>query len=407
MFSLSPLRRLVVPLLLLAGAAVFRERILAVGPYYHQLIGGLPYVLFAVALGLSAYYNNSRLFAAALTLLAAYWLIDSQLQVRLAWMRPLFVYSMLSIALPLTLLSLLLLPERGLFNRYGVLQAALVPLQLAIGFWLYKYHPAAIVAVNRALPALPVEGCYLSVPASVVFALGFLAGLFALFKHDSEHAAALLAALLFGFVTLAFFKTPRISTIMFAAAGASLIVSLVRSSHAMAYRDELTGLRGRRALNERLKGLGRHYVMAMIDVDHFKRFNDTHGHDTGDEVLKMVATTISAVKGGGRAYRYGGEEFCIVFAGKRLEACLPHLETVRKAVAGYELALRDRGKRPTSAQAGRQRRSGKRGAASVSVTVSIGAAECEGRGSCPADVLKAADTALYKAKRNGRNCLVH
>lgn len=407
MFSLSPLRRLVVPLLLLAGAAVFRERILAIEPYYRPLTGGLPYVLFAVALGLSAYYNNSRLFTAALALLAAYWLIDSQLQVRLTWMRTLFVYSMLSIALPLTLLSLLLFPERGLLNRYGALPVMSVPLQLLVGFWIYKYHPDAVVAVNRVLPAVPLESYYLSVPASVVFALVFLAGLFALFKYDSEHAAALLAALLFGFVTLAFFKTPRISTIMFAAAGASLIVSLVRSSHAMAYRDELTGLRGRRALNERLKGLGRRYAIAMIDVDHFKKFNDTHGHDTGDEVLKMVATKLSAVKGGGTVYRYGGEEFCIVFTGKRLEACLPHLEAVRAAVAGYELAIRDRRIRPKSAQAGRQRRSGKRGGANVSVTVSIGAAECEERGGRPADVLKAADAALYRAKRNGRNCLVH
>lgn len=395
------------PLLLLAGAAVFRERILAVEPYYRQLTNALPYVALAAALGLSAYYNNSRLFTAALALLAAYWLIDSQLQVMLAATRPLFIYSVLSMALPLTLLLLLLLPERGLFNRYGLLPVALVLLQLVIGFWVYKYHPAVIVTINRALPVLPLEGYYLSVAASVAFASGFIAGLFLLFRYDSEHAAALLAALLFGFVTLAFFKTLKISTVMFAVAGVSLIISLMRSSHAMAYRDELTGLRGRRALNERLKGLGRRYVIAMMDVDHFKKFNDTYGHDTGDDVLKMVAAKISEVKGGGTAYRYGGEEFCIVFGGKRLESCLPHLETVRLAVAGYKLSLRDIQKRPKSAKAGRQHRSRGRGSEGVSVTVSIGAAECDKQGIQPADVLKAADAALYKAKKGGRNRLAY
>ena len=58
--------------------------------------------------------------------------------------------------------------------------------------------------------------------------------------------------------------------------------------------------------------MGRHYTLAMIDVDHFKKFNDTYGHDVGDLVLKMVAHQISQVNGGGKAYRYGGEEFTTV-----------------------------------------------------------------------------------------------
>jgi diguanylate cyclase (GGDEF)-like protein len=93
---------------------------------------------------------------------------------------------------------------------------------------------------------------------------------------------------------------------------------MMGTSYDMAYRDELTGLLGRRALNDRLKGLARQYVIAKMDVDHFKKYNDTHGHDIGDEVLKMVARQIGAVGGGGTAYRYGGEEFCVVFAVKTL-----------------------------------------------------------------------------------------
>ncbi|HAG79498.1 MAG TPA: GGDEF domain-containing protein, partial [Pseudomonas sp.] len=71
-----------------------------------------------------------------------------------------------------------------------------------------------------------------------------------------------------------------------------LVTAIAHEAYLMAFRDELTGLPGRRALNERLQRLGRQYVLAMADVDHFKRFNDTYGHDVGDQVLKMVASRL-------------------------------------------------------------------------------------------------------------------
>jgi len=195
---------------------------------------------------------------------------------------------------------------------------------------------------------------------------------------------------------------------MLGAAGLSLIMSLVRSSYDMAFRDELTGLLGRRALADRFKELGGHYVIAMVDVDHFKKFNDTWGHDVGDDVLKMVAQRIDRVGGGGTAYRYGGEEFAIVFAGKDVKECEPHLQAVRRAVGRYRLALRDLKGRKISkeeAAARRGRRKQPRAAKSVSVTVSIGVAERDEQRAKPEDVITAADAALYRAKQKGRNCL--
>ena len=93
------------------------------------------------------------------------------------------------------------------------------------------------------------------------------------------------------------------------AAGVILIVALLAESHRLAFRDTLTGLPGRRALEERLRSLGGRYAVAMVDVDHFKKFNDTHGHDIGDQVLKLVGARLAEVGGGGIAFRYGGEEF--------------------------------------------------------------------------------------------------
>src|SRR2546425_12372063 len=87
-----------------------------------------------------------------------------------------------------------------------------------------------------------------------------------------------------------------------------LVVSLIETSHHMAYNDPLTGLPGRRALDEALGRLGGQYAIAMVDIDHFKRFNDEHGHDVGDQLLRKIGVALEMVGGGGRAYRYGGEE---------------------------------------------------------------------------------------------------
>jgi len=191
-----------------------------------------------------------------------------------------------------------------------------------------------------------------------------------------------------------------------AAAGAILIVAMLQESHRLAFNDELTGLPGRRALQEALAGLGPHYVLAMADVDHFKSFNDTHGHDIGDQVLKLVAARLAGVEGGGRAFRYGGEEFTVLFTDATLEEAMPHLEEIRASVAAYRMAVRGE-QRPKAKDEGEKLRGHDveepPGPEKVlSVTISIGAAGPQA-GATPAQVLKAADEALYRAKRGGRN----
>ncbi|CAB3861341.1 GGDEF domain-containing protein [Achromobacter animicus] len=193
--------------------------------------------------------------------------------------------------------------------------------------------------------------------------------------------------------------------LMSAAALTALCISLAHEGFHMAFRDELTGLPGRRALNERLQRMGRLYTLAMADVDHFKAFNDTHGHDVGDQVLRMVASQLRRVPGGGQAYRYGGEEFTLVFPGKTAAEAMPHLETVRRAIEAYQMRLRDKPARPKADQIGQRRRGGRggRGARPLRVTVSIGVAERSDALRAPDAVIKAADQALYKAKDGGRN----
>jgi PleD family two-component response regulator len=142
----------------------------------------------------------------------------------------------------------------------------------------------------------------------------------------------------------------------------------------------------------------------MLDVDHFKQFNDTYGHDLGDQVLKMVAAHIARVGRGGKAFRYGGEEFTVLFPGMDAEDAIPHLEALREEIESYRMALRG-SDRPARTRSRKRQRGGWRGRIAVSVTVSIGVAERSGRHGTPQAVIEAADRALYRAKDNGRNRL--
>ncbi|NPA71401.1 MAG: GGDEF domain-containing protein, partial [Gammaproteobacteria bacterium] len=160
-------------------------------------------------------------------------------------------------------------------------------------------------------------------------------------------------------------------------------------SHHIAYTDELTGIYGRRALMESFLGLGQKYSMAMVDIDHFKNFNDKYGHDVGDDVLRTVAEILNTVGIGGKVYRYGGEEFTLVFPGKGTSEVMAELERLRSAVAFevFEFDLKDQPEQ-------------------THVTISIGVAENSADFKTPEAVLKFADEGLYKAKKAGRNKVV-
>jgi diguanylate cyclase (GGDEF)-like protein len=137
----------------------------------------------------------------------------------------------------------------------------------------------------------------------------------------------------------------------------------------------------------------------MVDVDHFKRFNDTYGHDAGDHVLRLVAARLAQAPGGGTAYRYGGEEFALVFAGKGQDECLPHLEELREMVETSRFTMRRRFRPRVKPKADKGRKSRQ----AITITVSIGVAERNHRHGSPDQVVLAADKALYRAKEAGRN----
>ncbi|MBU2880739.1 GGDEF domain-containing protein [Psychrosphaera sp. B3R10] len=213
-------------------------------------------------------------------------------------------------------------------------------------------------------------------------------------------------AIAFGLTIMHFGKfDSQIQMICYILFGVLLIHAVLSDSYQMAFSDELTGLAARRALLQSSISLGKKYTLAMLDVDHFKKFNDTYGHDVGDQVLRLVASKLDEVKGGGKAYRYGGEEFTIVFPNKSVNYAIPFLEQVRENIANYQMAIRndDRPEEPQDGKSKRKKNAG--GTKFVNVTISIGVAEREGELKDFDQVLKQSDEALYRAKQAGRNCL--
>lgn len=180
---------------------------------------------------------------------------------------------------------------------------------------------------------------------------------------------------------------------------AAMIIAILYGAYRMAFMDALTGLPNRRSLDERLARSGGRMAVAMVDIDFFKRFNDRHGHESGDRVLKAVARQLRRCKGG-TAYRYGGEEFAIVFDGRQVEHAGEALEQIRASVEALRVSLR-KSSTQTKAQAVRRGQS----TGDVGVTISIGLAQRDPeRRTCDA-VVDAADKALYRSKQRGRNRL--
>lgn len=309
-----------------------------------------------------------------------------------------------ALLVPASLAVLAFVGERGVLSAIGVRRFAILAAQAAVvlAVWLLSAaYPAGMAhALNPALLPTPLlGGLALGQPAALaaLLAIAALVGR-ALWRPDAE-ARGFLWAAVGSVIAIEAGPAGGRATAYFASAGLVLVVAAVESAYAMAYRDELTGLPARRALNDALQRVDGTYTVAMVDVDHFKKFNDTHGHDVGDQVLRTVAGRLARVDGGGRAFRYGGEEFAVLFPGKTAEESAPHLETLRTSVAGATFMLRGRDRPTRKPRSARARAAGAR---QLAVTVSIGAAQARGS-ALPDEVVKAADKALYRAKEGGRN----
>ena len=375
--------------LLLRHHPAWFATLLAIQPFLFWLIS-------AAGLFLGWRFNRSRLFLPLLCLILA----ERLLVLAPAGSSGELLRGLVGVFLPLNLAFFSGLAERGLLTRHGLPRLLFLLAQGGGGFWLYRRHFAETLTFFKTDWVAWSEASLLPLSQAVQAVLLLVSGL--LLGRFLRRPGVIAAGSFWAVLTLAAGLAAPVAHLhlYFAAAALILVVGILETFHFMAFRDELTGLPARRALNEALLKVGGRYVLAMVDIDFFKKFNDRHGHDVGDQVLRMVATRLAAVGGGGRAFRYGGEEFVLLFPGKSLDETLPVLEELRQSVADAEFALRRRF-RPRKKPA--RPRNKKLATGKLRVTVSIGAAERGGALKESAQVMKAADQALYRAKKAGRN----
>jgi GGDEF domain-containing protein len=317
--------------------------------------------------------------------------------------------------LPLNFVLLSLHKERGFTFSSIAPPSLLLFVESVIVGVLCRPEPsvAAQRAVHHALSPAPLS--FATILAFAAAAVILLTRFLLLHKPVES---GLLWALAASFLAFRFGGAGRIPTAYFAAAAFLLAGAIVETSYMLAYHDELTTLPSRRAFHDALLRLQPPYSIAMVDIDHFKRCNDTYGHDTGDQVLRLVASRLARVSGGGQAYRCGGEEFAILFPGKTTAEILDHLEKLRADIEASALRLRGPDRRQEARGPDRRnqraRGRGQTGhairqlaratpSAELSVTASIGVATSRQENSSADVVIQAADKALYRAKAAGRN----
>jgi diguanylate cyclase (GGDEF)-like protein len=374
--------------------------------------------VFAAGLLLAWRFNSSRVLFSLLVLLLAHRAVDffAAGQVHTGPGRMAVVLAALLI--PLNFIVFASMRERGL---------AIAGIAPRFGLLFLESVVFAVLCRPENSPADPHHPNSAAIPLWIF--LSFIAAIAVFVRRFFQTRKPIEPGFVWSvtavFLWLQFAPIGKVSVAYVATSALILGSSLIETSYVLAYHDELTGIRGRRAFNESLLSLDQQYAIAIVDIDHFKKFNDTYGHDVGDQVLCMVAKRLSQVGGDGQAFRCGGEEFSIVFRNTSAKEAFDHLDALRQIIEKSTFQVRGSERRAEkgaekiperrsdlrAGESDRRKSTRKKPAAAspsqspdrLSVTVSIGVAEPSTRYRQPEQVIQAADQALYRAKNKGRN----
>lgn len=395
--------RLTFPVLLLAMIGLGMNSVIVLTQANFSITSNLPYFLFLSVVGLGHAFKQSRIAMVAVTMLIVYWYIQEHLQSSLSTGSTLLELSLLSFVVPIACALVYPYKERSVLSKSFLLY--IVTLSL-IALWCYlvltylyeggfQSFQDTYLYSEPSISRLPL--------ILVLYSLGavLLSAIFVL-KLNRIIDVVVYSAITLNAATFIFFHVKYVSSTMFTLSGFLLLIYMFSASYELAFKDRLTDIPGRLALESDLRHLGKRYTIAMLDIDHFKSFNDTYGHETGDDVLKLVASRMKQVGGRAKVYRYGGEEFTVLFKNKNVDESLEHLELLRASIEDYEMVVRNEKSRPKNDKTGVKKRKKASSHDHVNVTISIGVADHSDAESV-SEVMKSADEALYKAKRAGRN----
>lgn len=361
-----------------------------------SLIKVVPYIIALLALFMSVWYQNSNTFYLTVFVLFAHiFIVVSQKKIPMLAE----VVTMVSIILPVNALWLGFSRERGVFSSYGRKKALIIFVQL-IWIFVNMMSKSGVPTGN----GIAGEFTGIKVPAVVLYIISVGLLLSCYFLKSINMNIIYVAVLITSVLSLYFANRIILTSIFTSAIFIILVIALFDVSYSLAFHDTLTGVYSRRALEQELLKLGnKKYAIAMVDLDHFKHINDTYGHDVGDEVLKMVASVLEKNSGPGKVFRYGGEEFVVLFTRTNYNDIMPLLERIRRAIERRPFILRADNRPPEKPDKAMMKPS--KGKGRINITVSIGLAQKTDALKTCFDVIRKADEALYKSKNSGRNCV--
>lgn len=320
-----------------------------------------------------------------------------------------FNYSLLTFVLPLTITWITMLKTVNVTSRHMLFQTIGIGIIIAIGYYIAIYiaNPQAkflILFVKNMQAAQWLK--FWKLPSLMFFLIPFLFLISMNFSHkalDLFFPSSWLSIIPILYVLNTEIVISQSSVLVtFAGISVLILYSIYQYFLSTVYKDELTGVLNRRALDEKMETLQENYSIAMMDVDHFKKFNDTFGHKEGDNVLRFVAQFLAE----GLAvpiYRYGGEEFCAIFENEDPQKTLKNLKELCHKLSQKKFYVRraDRDE-PNAAKKAKLKSK-----VSVFLTISIGMSTKVEGDAVADDIRKNADIALYKAKDRGRNQVVN
>ena len=229
----------------------------------------IPYPIFGTGAAIAIWFNRGRALLALLTLFAAYggWMLANDTGSFAASA----TFTAIAIFVPLNLLLVLSVPERGVFHFRSYRWVLLIAVEMLATAWIASaghsrvsgtvWHAVLNHWMIRPAPTPFVGRLILAAALSVAIAR--------VWERPNPTDIGIGGALIAFFIACQWPSTPGVLPIFMTAAGAMLLVSVLQESHRMAFRDELTGLPSRRALEEQLLALGPQYTIALVDVDHF------------------------------------------------------------------------------------------------------------------------------------------
>lgn len=381
--------------------------ILAMGSYVSDselnvIFITIPYIFAFFAMVLSVWFQHSRVFYAVCVLLFSIAVLSSPGRLNQIAFR-----NGISVFIPIIFTILATVEERGITSRHGLVKGFIFIFMILfividsgnVNPWFARLKPVEFIYRNtEKVQGIPVISVFLFFLCLCVLLTRFLI-------LSSNMDIAFTGASLGCFIILHFIRFPDILSLFSSAVFLIFIIALFEASYSLAYHDALTGLLSRRAMEQEFLRIGNRYTLAIVDVDYFKKVNDRFGHRVGDEVLRMVASCLQKYAKGGKVFRYGGEEFVIIFPKRTVKQTLPVLERIRNAVQKRPFIIRSpdrpkkkpRGKLPPGSSE------------KIRITISIGVAEKteKMRNRTDAEIIELADKAVYQAKANGRNCIVY